>query len=207
MVTSKRIGDVFYIDYNACELGKQLSNTVSKMERALSEGMTSFIIDARNNPGGNSEANKALLEALGMVEPQSGIYLRYSPLLAKQWGREESSGYAEYPGDITVAQKNTDINLVVLTNVNTYSSAMLLAVHAQDGSLGMIIGQPSSNAPNSYGEVLYYTLPDSKIKVGISCKRFLRPDNNADPNALIPDIVLEYNEDALTFALDFLSKK
>jgi C-terminal processing protease CtpA/Prc len=206
-VSSKVINNVFYIDYNNCELGKQLSGVITKLEQAISDGITSVIIDARDNPGGDSEANKALLAAMGMVEPQYGIYLRYSPLLSKQWGREETSGATEFPRDISIYKKNPNINLVVLINENTYSGAMLLGVTVQDGPLGTIIGRPSSNAPNCYGDVLVYTLPDSKIKVRMSCKKYLRPDENANPRLLTPDIMTEYNVDALAVALDFLGAR
>ena len=196
----------FYIDYKSCKLGSQLSKTVENLKQALSEGITSVIIDVRDNPGGDSEANRVLLEAMGMAEPSYGIYLRYSPLLSKQWNIDENSGDKEYPRDVLTVIKNDNINLVILTNANTYSSATLLRVSVQDGGLGTIIGQISSNSPNSYGDILYYTLPDSKLKVAISCKRFLRPDANANPTSLIPDILTEYDEDALDVALDFLSK-
>lgn len=205
-ISSERIGDVFYIEYNRCNVGRQLTTAISRLEQALSDGITSIIIDVRNNPGGNTEANKLLLEALGMSGPQYGIYLRYSPLLSKQWRIEENSGYRIFSRDLSTTQKNDDIDLVILTNVNTYSAATNLAVTVQDGSLGKIIGQSSSNAPNSYGDVLFYNLPNSNIKVRISCKRFLRPDVNANPDKLIPDIITEYNEDALDVALNFLNE-
>lgn len=83
---------------------------------------------------------------------------------------------------------------------------MLLAVSVQDGALGTIIGQPSYNAPSNYGDVLSYTLPESKIKVLISCKRFLRPNSDADPTTLTPDIIIESSEDALAVALEFLTQ-
>lgn len=104
-ITSQEIAGVFYIDYNLCKLDKQLTSTISKIKQAQSQGITKFIIDVRDNPEGNSEANKELLQALGMVEPEYGIYLRYSPLLAKQWGWKEDRGYIEYPSDAAVAQK------------------------------------------------------------------------------------------------------
>ena len=205
-IKSKLIDNVFYIDYKSCTLGSQLSKTVENLEQALSDGIASVIIDVRDNPGGNSEANKVLLEAMGMSEPSYGVYLRYSPLLSKQWKIDETSGDKEYPCDVLSAKRNEDINLVILTNANTYSGATMLGVSVQDGGLGTIIGQVSSNSPNCYGDILYYTLPKSKIVITISCKRFLRPDTNASTVSLIPDIVTKYNEDALDVALEFLRK-
>lgn len=144
--------------------------------------------------------------AMGMAEPSYGMYLRYSPLLSKQWKINENSGYVEYPPDVLTAVKNDNIDLIVLTNANTYSSATMLGVSVQDGGLGTIIGEVSSNAPNCYGDVLNYTLPDSGISVRMSCKRFLRPDIDAKADSLIPDILVACDEDALDVALKFLSK-
>ena len=113
----------------------------------------------------------------------------------------------QHDPDRTTARKNENINLVVLTNVNTYSSATMLAVFVKDGGLGTVIGTPSSNAPSSYGDILYYTLPKSRIEVSISYKRFLRPDAEADPRIVMPDICAEYGEDILARAVEYLNSR
>lgn len=92
------------------------------------------------------------------------------------------------------------------SNEITYSSATMMAVFVQDGDLGTVIGTPSSNAPSSYGDILYYKLPASGIEVSISYKRWLRPDTDADQRILMPDIVTEYNEDILQRAIDYLNQ-
>jgi len=92
------------------------------------------------------------------------------------------------------------------SNEITYSSATMMAVFVQDGDLGTVIGAPSSNAPSSYGDILYYKLPASGIEVSILYKRWLRPDTDADQRILMPDIVTEYNEDILQRAIDYLNQ-
>ena len=109
--------------------------------------------------------------------------------------------------DRTTAKNNESIDLVVLTNERTFSSATMLAVYVKDGGLGTIIGTPSVNAPSSYGDILYYKMPKTGLEVTISYKKFLRPDTEADQRILLPDIITDYYDDALETAIDYLSMK
>ena len=94
---------------------------------------------------------------------------------------------------------------MVLTDRTTFSSATMLGVWVQDGKLGTIVGQPSANAPTSYGDMLRIQLPLSNVTLPISYKKFLRPDADADPDTLHPDILTGFDEDALEVALKYLS--
>lgn len=115
-------------------------------------------------------------------------------------------GFEKYDPDKTTAKRNEKIKLVVLTDEGTFSSATMMAVFVKDGCLGTIIGRPSKNSASNYGDILPYQLPDSGIIVGISYKRFLRPDTEADPKVVMPDIVTEYGQDILQTAIDYLDK-
>jgi len=53
----------------------------------------------------------------------------------------------------------------------------------------------------------YYTLPNSRVEVPISYKRFLRPDTEADPRILMPDICTEYGEDIPEKAVVYLNSR
>ncbi len=204
-ITSRKIDNIYYIDMNICEENKNLETQINKLKKALESGVTKIIIDVTNNRGGNSKACTRLLNAMGMTPPSYGCFIRYSELAHENRG-VPSEGFEKYDPDKTQAKRNEKINLVVLTNERTYSSATMIAVFVKDGGLGTIIGTPSSNSPSAYGDILYYQLPVSKINVAISYKRFLRPDTNADQRILIPDIVTEYNADILQTAMDYLSK-
>lgn len=74
----------------------------------------------------------------------------------------------------------------VLTDVYSFSSSVMMAAWIQDGRLGNIVGEPSSNAPSPFGDMLNFTLPYSQFRVPISYTRFLRPDTHADQNTLGP---------------------
>ncbi len=205
-IESKMINDIFYIDMNVCNDNNILEKQVEKLKEAINSGCKKVIIDVRDNPGGNSLACEKLLSAMDMSVPNYGVYVRYSALANKKYGiNAPTEGFEHQKPDKNTAQKNENIKLAILMNENTYSSATMLAVYVKDGELGTLIGRPSSNAPSCYGDISYYKLPNSKIDLTISVKKFLRPDTEADQSILIPDIVTEYNVDTLDVAIDYLT--
>ncbi len=197
----------YYIDFNKCEVNEELENVAASLSKAIDAGTTKVIIDVRGNGGGNSEACERIVNAMKMATPNYGMLMRYSPLASEQHGYEKSEGYVENAPNLSYAVTNDKIDLVVLTDECTYSSATMLAVWVKDGKLGTIIGRPSWNAPSSYGDILNYSLPSTGIKVTISYKQYLRPDSNADPNTLTPDILTDVGEDSLDVAVNFLKKQ
>ena len=78
--------------------------------------------------------------------------------------------------------------MVILSDKYTFSSATLLCTWVRDGKLGKIIGEASSNQPSAYGDILKFTLENSKLEIGISHKKFIRPNQSKKENMLIPDI-------------------
>lgn len=206
-IESKIINDIFYIDMNICKDNKKLENQVIKLKEAVQNGITKIIIDVRDNPGGNSEACEKLLNAMDMSSPSYGIYVRYSELVNKKYATVPLEGFEQQDPDKTTAKRNENIELVILMNEKTFSSATMMATYVKDGGLGTVIGRPSSNAPSDYGDIAYYKLPNSGINLSISHKRFLRPDTEADQRILLPNIITEYNANILEIAIDYLSTK
>ncbi len=206
-IESKMINDIFYIDMNVCKDNNILDKQVEKLKETIKSGCRKVIIDVRDNPGGNSAASEKLINAMDMSVPTYGVYVRYSELVNKKYSEAPLDGFEHYKPNKTTAKGNENIDLAILMNDKTFSSATMLAVFVKDGELGTLIGSPSSNAPSSYGDILYYRLPNSKIDLTISFKKFLRPDTEADQRILIPDIVTEYNADILEIAIDYLSTK
>ena len=204
-ISSKKLGDVYYVDMNVCLDNAKLDKEISKLKEAIDSGFYKIIIDVRDNSGGNSEACRKLLNAMGMEIPQVGEYVRYSPLAQKANDAYPLTGNATIEADFSAAKPNSKIQLVVLMNAHTVSSGLLMSVYVQDGQLGTIVGQPSINAPSHYGDILMYKLPKSKLKVSISHKYFTRPNPQANQNMLIPDFEPEVGIDSLDFAIEYLA--
>ncbi len=198
------MGDVFYIDFNECDTGKTLNAVCRQLKTALRAGISRVIVDARDNPGGNSNACEKILNTMGMRVPSYGVVRRNSPLAAKQRGYGKKDGVVEHSRSLDGAKQNPDVSLIVLVNDGTFSSATMLAVWVQDGKLGSVVGYPSANAPTSFGDILNYTLPRTGVEVIMSHKQFQRPDADANQTTLTPDVLVPYGEDALTTALALL---
>ena len=105
-----------------------------------------------------------------------------------------------------MSKKNEEVKLLVLSDETTYSSANMLCALVQDGKLGQIIGQGSSNSPSAYGDILYFKLPYTELEGQISHKCFTRADSTADQKQLRPDVEVPYGTDALEVALEMLAE-
>jgi C-terminal processing protease CtpA/Prc len=79
--------------------------------------------------------------------------------------------------------------LFVLTSPRTFSSGNWFAVIVKDNALGTILGEPTGNAPSSYGDSPSFQLPHTGFRFSVSHKRWVRPNPDNDPeDALYPDI-------------------
>lgn len=186
------------VDFNLCDDDEVFKQVCNDLKACIKKGMNKVIIDVRGNPGGDSRTCEKLLKILGMRVPEYSMYLRYSPKAAAQNGYKKTSGHYYHKGSVKKAKKNPKIDLIVLTDRYTFSSATMLAVYVRDGKLGRIVGEPSANMPCAYGDNIYFSLPNSGITGTLSHKQFIRPDvSRKNERMLVPDD--EINPD---FALD-----
>lgn len=195
-------GEIFVVDFNVCVDDEELKAIASELSKKVEQGCNKVIIDVRDNGGGNSQACTRLLEAMGMEAPQYGMVIRYSKEAKEQRGYLRSSGMYRWNG-MGDGKGNEDINLVVLSDRYTFSSATMMCVYVRDGNLGTIIGEPSSNMPNAYGDILYFSLPNSHLYGTISHKQFIRPDEEKKERMLVPDIQTS-SEEAYNKAVEYL---
>lgn len=208
VITTQMMGDVFYADFDQCVDGSEMQNAVSELKNAVDSGTTKVIIDVRGNRGGDSNTCEQLLEAMGMAAPQYGGFVRFSPLAYGTYPNiyEKDSGEDSSEPHPELAVANPAVKLVVLTDERTFSSATMMGVFVKDGKLGTLIGRPSSNAPNSYGDILRFQLNNTGLICTVSHKQWLRPDLNASGTELTPDIITAVGEDALQTALAYLEE-
>ena len=197
--------DVFVVRFVSCDDDENLKYIANELKKAVDGGLTKVIIDARGNGGGSSNACERLLEAMGMKAPGYGTLIRYSPAAREQKGYLRSSGTFQNAPNHAAGQ-NDRVQLAVLCDRFTYSSATMLCVYVQDGKLGTLIGEPSSNMPNSYGDITYVALENSHLYASVSHKRFLRPSGETESRLVTPDIETS-SGDAWQAALEYLSSK
>ena len=189
--------DIFYVDLGECIMDNMMREINRATKEEVEKGTKNIIIDVRDNGGGNSDAITSLLEALGAEIPWFGMELRYSPLA------KEQRGYLRDSGDVFIEgksefKKNENINLYVISNQNTFSSAQMLVTYVRDGKLGKIVGTAGSNSPSAYGDLICFQLENSLIELGVSHKLFLRPDESRrDENVIEPDIKTKLGDDPI----------
>ena len=195
-------GDIFVVDFNICSDDEELRGIASELSKKVEEGCTKVIIDVRENGGGNSDACVRLLEAMDMKAPQYDMVIRYSEDAKEQRGYLRSNGMYRWNAK-SDGKPNEDIDLVVLCDRYTFSSATMMCVYVRDGKLGTLIGEPSSNMPNAYGDILYFVLPNSHLYGTVSHKQFIRPDETNNERMLVPEIQTT-SEDAYDAAVKYL---
>ena len=218
IIRHEMIDDIFFIDFRSFIRGTHINETAAAISRAVAEGTRNFIIDLRGNGGGDSRAGESLLQAMGITVPRGSFIHRVNRLAANSLA-DGGHGLIYFPLlglfgiDYLYWESNTpennnpnDVFVSVLTDVLTYSSATMFAYWVQDGGFGNIIGSPSRNSPNAFGNMVWLTLPYSELMIRVSYSHFMRPDASADPNVLWPDIIVD-PADALYVAIEYLRNR
>lgn len=86
------------------------------------------------------------------------------------------------------AVSNKD-HLFVLIGRSTFSSGMMNAIQLRDIARATLVGEPTGGKPNHHGEVKTFELPNSKLVVQYSTKRFITVTD--DPQAVTPDMPVD----------------
>lgn len=79
--------------------------------------------------------------------------------------------------------------VIVLIDRNTFSSAYLNALEFKQTLRAILIGEPTGQKPNAYGEVRAFVLPNSRLPVRYSTKFWQTVPG--DPASLEPDVLIE----------------
>lgn len=146
----------------------------------FTEGIENIVVDLRGNGGGDSRVANEFIKYLDVDEYQGwDSAIRFGWYLAKN---EDVSYKNQKKERVFVGE------LYVLTNTWTYSSAMDFAMLIADNGLGTIVGQPSGNLPDSYGDCLFFQMPNSQLAVSISYKKWYRIDQTKAGEPIVPDV-------------------
>ena len=219
------------ISYNACNDYDQFDLFLTQTFKTIAENhIDKLIIDIRQNGGGNSELNDLLLSYITTTpyRQSSGRYWKVSelskqvyasdPIYAEVFGEEFINEYILEPnqsvifdtaetGLITPQNKSYSFTgkTCMLIGPNTFSSANFLADAVKTYHLTTLIGKPTGEYTNDFGEQMQFQLPNSKSYVFISSTYDIGA--NGDETVLepvYPDI--EVDTDALQFALEWINQ-
>lgn len=176
------------------------------------QGTKDLIIDVRYNGGGNSNVGDVLLKyiapkpfaqygkSLVKVTPTTIALTgnRYDQPLPDGGLREGAPASRHEP--LPEAQRFAG-KVYLLTSHTTFSSAASFAWAFQEAGCGTVIGEETGGMSVHYGDVIGFTLPNSRLAVNVSHKRFWLPCADAnDIHGVIPDIICPQDE-ALEAAL------
>lgn len=207
-ISSKKIDDkTFYIKLGICDYTPDFRKVIEELKASVNSNIENVIVDVRDNPGGNSGVCEEILKTIKITPGKNGGIIRLSPLASERYGFLRKSGsFSNKPSNKVT--KNENIKLYTIMNEKTFSSAQMLCTWVKDGGLGTLVGQPCSNMPSSFGDILMFQLNNSKIEGQISFKKFLRPDKNRNSERVLePDVKVDYKDDALNKTLELIKAK
>ncbi len=163
--------------------GETVGEVTTALEALRDEGVTSIVLDLRNNGGGLLDAAVATAD-LFVTE---GVILR------------QDSGGKEQLFEATGEAVAPDLKLAVLLNAGTASASEIVAGALQDLGRATLIGEKSFGK----GSVqLVYDLADGS-SVHVTSARWYTPNNQQlDGNGLTPDIELHPTQPAIDAGRD-----
>lgn len=182
-----------------CDYNDLYVNTVNDFfDKVDSADIENVIVDLRGNGGGNSYVANEFLSHLN-IDGYMGLSgdVRYGNFLIHN-----------EPYYYTVEKKENayDGKVFILTDVFTFSSAMDFAMFFKDNNLGTVVGEASGNMPESYGDVLSFTVPNSKLAFSVSYKKWHRIDQSKCDEPIKPDYECK-SQDALSYAKQLIVEK
>ncbi len=191
-----------------------------------------LVVDLRENSGGNSSLGRILLDymtdkAYRMAGPSkrkvSKQFKTYIIANRDIYGNDYDE-YVKKPdgsfwdlGSESLAKPKAKAHkfkgqVCFLIGPKTFSSANMLAATVKDYKLFTLIGQPTGEAANHYGELCAIKLPQTALVAFTSTTMWGRPNGNAQQNGAIePDKLINPSsgkgDNVLQYAMEWLDGK
>lgn len=159
---------VFYIWYDTCtnQPGKTVRQFVGEAVKALDEAL------AASPPS----ADRVIVDLRRNGGGDSTLLMPLVRRLKERTGERETLG------------------LFVLIGRRTFSSAMMNAQHFRQFTRAVLVGEPTGGRANHFGEVRRFSLPNSRIAVQYSTKRFVQVPGEGE--SVAPDLSVELDSRA-----------
>ncbi|QUI22454.1 hypothetical protein HZI73_09130 [Vallitalea pronyensis] len=208
--------DICYLDINRFKEPYAFEGFLKDMFQTMKDKhIDNLIVDIRDNPGGVDRLGTELISHL-YDKPFSQVS-RVDIKVSEQ----TNSAYGKI-GDI-LSQKpkmvfnqhlsNTfDGRLCLLTNRNSFSAASMFASAIKDYHLGIVIGEETGGLATQYGNIYFFNLPHSQLKVCVSSKYIVRPNGEETKRGVQPHYQvtqsvkdrINHQDTVLAFAKDYL---
>ncbi|HPE54800.1 MAG TPA: S41 family peptidase [Bacteroidales bacterium] len=192
-----------------------------------SDSISDLIIDIRKNGGGNSSLvvslfsyfnTKPYTQATQMdvkiskqarkqfrkmifkwyTYPLYPVTLFFNETRPILWGKKgKVVSFHEQPETHKIREPFFNGDVYLLTSPNTFSSANILAAVFKCYDMGTIIGEETGGVTIAFGDLIYFSLPNTGLPGICSYKKFYHPCGNPDNRGVIPDIEVIPNPEDL----------
>jgi hypothetical protein len=221
--------DIGLISYNSCTFLDQFPGFLEESFTEMkSKGIDKLIIDVRLNPGGDSRLNDTLLSYITKkpYRQMTGRMWKVSDQVKNAvknygiWDEFFSSTfrteYSNTPSGQFIEQFDTvktvpverelffDGEVCILQGPSTFSSANMFVDAVKTFDLATIIGEPSGELTNDYGEVVTFYVKQTQVYLTIASTYDIGASGNTDEHSVVlPDI---YADDAMKDGIEWLRK-
>lgn len=221
--------EIGLISYNSCNNYKKFDQFLKKSFKTIKqENIDKLIIDIRENGGGDSGLNDLLLSYITRkpYQQSSGRYWKVSKeskkayseneVYSRIFGKDFMLQYMNTPNEEVIEDTgSTELThpikpkyffqgkSCILIGPSTFSSANFLADAVKTYNITTLIGTPTGENTNDFGEQISFTLPNSRCLVFISSTYDIGANGNASIlEPVYPDIYIE--TDALKYAINWI---
>ncbi len=223
-------GRICVFRFPSFEYDRESTAGIDRLFRELEErGTKVLVMDIRGNVGGDSRIAEYIVSYLTdrPFRAFSSVTQRITPdVLARResfWTPAELDEKRELLG-LTITEEvpleeppprehRFRGRFILLTDNRCFSTASDFAAIVKGFHLGTIVGRETGGVPSSFGDVIYLTLPYSRIGLGVSHKWFAGPVpgpgddlRGVQPDIAVDDALLARYRDAddpvLALALD-----
>lgn len=218
--TFEKIEDnIGLISYNSCNDYEAFTIFLKETFQKIKDlKIDKLIIDIRENGGGNSKLNDLLLSYLTTknYRQSSGRYWKVSEKSKKVYsenkvyedlfGKEFIKKYLDTPNQAVIESFTDDLVTPIsvdnffngktcfLIGPNTFSSANFLADAIKTYNISTLIGLPTGEYTNDFGEQFSFTLKNSGNLVFVSSTYDIGANSNKDVlEPVMPDILVDSN--------------
>lgn len=170
---------------NICSDSDEYKNTLKEFFTKVKDSNIKHVaLDLRNNAGGNTDVIGEFMSYINIDKyKQYNIQARYLNAVINM-----NSSYVSNNKDKNLAFSG---DLYVLTSTQTYEAAVKFAVTLRDNDLCKVIGMQPGSKPSTFGDMLQFQLPNSKLMLTTTYKYYDRPDTTkSGDETLVPDTLI-----------------
>jgi hypothetical protein len=202
-----RPGNIALIEFNSMD-GRLADSFAVFLRKTFSEinsrKIRGVIVDLRRNGGGDSKLGDMLLGYITDKSYRMSGGMQFKMSAAFRESSQPPSGEHPYknfsngklykfpagkPKKPNANPLRFQGKVCVLIGPGTFSSANMLSNAIKDFKLATLIGEPTAEPGNDFGEIFYFMLPHTGIVAGTACKMFVRANGDSkDFGGIKPDI-------------------